>query len=49
MREFRDDVLSSTPEGKQLIELYYKWSPLVLNAMVEDKEFEDEIRNLKMR
>ena len=46
LRKFRDDVLSSTPEGKQLIELYYRWSPLLLKAMVEDEEFEDEIRNM---
>jgi len=46
LRKFRDDVLRSTPEGKQLIELYYRWSPLVLKVMVEDEEFEDEIRNM---
>jgi hypothetical protein len=46
LRKFRDDVLSSTPEGKQLIDLYYKWSPLVIKTMVEDEEFEDEIRKM---
>ena len=44
LRKFRDNVLSSTPEGKQLIDLYYTWSPLVFKAMVEDEELKSEIR-----
>ena len=46
LRKFRDDVLSTTPEGKQLIQLYYQLSPLVVKAMGEDKNFEDEIREM---
>jgi hypothetical protein len=44
LRKFRDDVLSTTPEGRKFIKLYYRLSPLVVKAMAEDKNFEDEIK-----
>jgi hypothetical protein len=37
-------VLSETPEGREIIRLYYQWSPVVVNAMKEDKVFEEEVR-----
>ena len=46
LRKFRDDVLSTTPEGRELITLYYQLSPLVVKTMVEDKNFKDEIKKL---
>jgi uncharacterized protein YkwD len=46
LRKFRDDVLSTTPEGRQLIALYYQLSSLVVKTMAEDKSFEDEIKKL---
>ena len=46
LRKFRDNVLSTTPEGRQLITLYYQLSPLVVKTMAEDKSFEDEIKKL---
>ena len=30
IRNFRDTVLSATPEGQQLIKLYYIWSPFLV-------------------
>ena len=46
LRKFRDDVLSTTPEGRQLITLYYQLSPLVVKTMGEDKNFEDEVKTI---
>ena len=46
LRKFRDNVLSSTPEGKQLIDCTTSGSPLVLKAMVEDEELKSEIRKI---
>ncbi len=46
LRWFRDHVLHTTPEGKQLIRLYYHWSPLLLNAMEEDAELREEVREV---
>lgn len=46
LRHFRDNVLSKTREGKELIELYYQWSPLVVKAMREDEELKKMIREM---
>lgn len=39
LRSLRDYVLSKSPEGRELIELYYRWSPFLDEAMKEDDEF----------
>ena len=46
LRKFRDDVLSKTPEGRNLIKLYYRWSPVIIKAMREDQEIKKEIKGL---
>jgi hypothetical protein len=37
MRYIRDNVFNKTPEGKELIELYYEWSPEILKAMEKEE------------
>jgi len=44
LRWFRDNLLSTTPEGKQIIKLYYQWSPLLRKAMEEDKRLQKEVK-----
>ena len=44
LRHFRDNVLSKTAEGQEVIRLYYEWSPAIVKAMVEDEVFEGEIK-----
>jgi hypothetical protein len=39
LRSIRDNVLSKTPEGRELINLYYQWSPILVKAMEADGEF----------
>ena len=46
LREFRDNVLSQTPEGREIIRLYYQWSPVIVKAMEEDEEFKSELKEL---
>jgi hypothetical protein len=46
LRNYRDSVLTQTPEGQELIRLYYQWSPVIVNVMEENEEFEDEVREL---
>ena len=46
LRKFRDDVLSKTPEGRNLIKLYYRWSPVIIKAMREDQEIKKEMKGL---
>jgi len=46
LRNFRDNVLSKTPEGQELIRLYYQWSPAIVRAMDEDGEFKEEVKEM---
>jgi len=46
LRWLRDHVLRTTAEGKELIKLYYQWSPLVLKAMEEDDALREEVREV---
>ena len=46
LRYIRDEVLSQTPEGQEIISLYYEWSPVIVEIMKEDEEFKKEIREI---
>ena len=46
LRYSRDQVLDKTPEGREIIRLYYKWSPLIVRVMEEDKEFREGVKEL---
>jgi len=44
LRNFRDTVLSKTPEGQEIIKLYYQWSPAIAKTMETDEIFKKEIK-----
>ena len=44
LRYMRDNVLSATPEGQELIKLYYEWSPFVVKLMGKNEEFKEEVK-----
>jgi hypothetical protein len=46
LRYFRDNILSTTSEGKNLIKLYYQWSPVVVKTIEEDEEFKVEVKEI---
>ena len=46
LRFFRDKVLAQTPEGQEIIRLYYQWSPAIARAMEEDEEFKEEVKEM---
>jgi hypothetical protein len=46
LRNFRDRVLNETTEGRALIELYYRWSPLIAQAVREDDQLRKEIKEM---
>ena len=46
LRKFRDEVLSKTPVGQEIIKLYYELSPVIVKAMTEDKEFREEVKDM---
>jgi hypothetical protein len=43
LRAFRDKVLKNDPAGRELINLYYAYSPLVVEMMKND-EFKEEVK-----
>ena len=46
LRFFRDNVLSETQEGQEIIRLYYQWSPVIVMAMQNDEEFRKAVKEL---
>ena len=44
LRSLRDTVLSQTPEGREIIKLYYDLSPAVVQVMEKDKEFKEQVK-----
>ncbi len=46
LRYVRDKVLKKTPEGRELIKLYYQLSPAIVRAMEEDRLFKEELREI---
>ncbi|MBW1839618.1 MAG: hypothetical protein JRI49_06740, partial [Deltaproteobacteria bacterium] len=46
LRYSRDNVLRKSPEGQEIIKLYYQWSPAIVEAMEEDEEFKEEVREM---
>ena len=46
LRYFRDNVLLTTPEGQELIRLYYEWSPAIIKAMEEDENFKEYVKEM---
>jgi len=46
LRYLRDNALSATPEGQEIIRLYYQWSPVITMAIQNDEEVRVEIKAL---
>jgi hypothetical protein len=44
VRSVRDGVLSRTAEGQEIIKLYYLWSPVIVQAMEEDEELQQWLK-----
>ena len=44
LRSFRDNVMNKTPEGQEIIKLYYEWNPVIVKSIKEDKRFKEEIK-----
>lgn len=49
IRFLRDNVLSQTPEGRKIIRLYYKWSPMIVGIMKKDEGFMKEVEEMMER
>ena len=46
LRCFRDDILSKTEEGRELIRLYYQLSHVIVEAMNENEEFKKDVKEM---
>lgn len=46
LRIVRDNLLSRTPEGQELIKLYYQWSPVIVKTMKTDEAFKEELKTI---
>ena len=46
VRYVRDNVLMKTREGRELVKLYYQWSPVIVKAMAEDELLKEELREI---
>ena len=46
LRYFRDNILRKTPEGQEIIRLYYKWSPVIIRSMEKDEKFKEEVKQI---
>jgi hypothetical protein len=46
LRYLRDNVLKQTPEGQEIIRLYYEWSPAIVQAMEKDEKFKEEVKEM---
>jgi hypothetical protein len=46
LRYFRDNVLSQTPTGKEIIKLYYRWSPVIVRVMEKDEDFKGGVKEM---
>jgi len=46
LRAVRDNVLSQTPEGREIIKLYYQWAPMITMAVRNDQSLKAELQEL---
>ena len=44
LRQVRDNLLITTPEGQELIRLYYQWSFMLAGALEEDETFREDVQ-----
>ena len=46
LRYIRDSVLAQTPEGQEIIRLYYQLSPTIVKVMEQDDEFTQSVEEM---
>jgi len=46
LRNLRDNTLRKIPVGREIIKLYYQWSPAIVRAIEGDDEFKEQMRHI---
>jgi len=41
-----EKILSRTPEGRKIMEIYYTWSPVIVKMVEEDKDLKERVHQL---
>jgi hypothetical protein len=44
LRYVRDNILTQTDEGRELVRLYYQWSRMLAETLQEDETFREEVK-----
>jgi len=46
LKFIRDNILSKTIEGREIIGLYYEWNPAIFEAIENDPDLKEDIKNM---
>ena len=46
LRAVRDNLLTQTSEGRELIKLYYQWSPVIVRSMKADENLKEDVKEM---
>lgn len=46
LRQVRDEILCKTPEGQQMVRLYYELAPMIVSAMEGDEGFREQLKEM---
>ena len=46
LRYVRDNLLNQTRQGREIIQLYYQWSPVIVRLMEEDEDFKADSKEM---
>jgi hypothetical protein len=46
LRYVRDEVLKRTPEGREIVRMYYQLSPALVKALQEDRELQGHMKGI---
>jgi hypothetical protein len=44
LRDYRDNELNNSPEGREIIKIYYQWNHVMVNIMEADEELKNEVK-----
>ncbi len=46
LKYVRDNILQGTPEGREIVQLYYAWSPFIARMIENDPSLQDELKEI---
>ena len=46
LKHVRDHILQGTPQGREIVKLYYAWSPFIVRMIENDPDLQDELKEM---